>query len=241
MRWVNNISRKIILFLAIASASLPVLAQADAKDDPLLGMLMIDQLETRLANNDKPLVWTGQGWIGKDLNKLWIKTDGERVNGTTEEVEFQALYSKALATYWDFQLGMRRDERPRPSRNWVAAGFQGLAPYFFEVDAALFIGESSRTAFRLEAEYELLFTQKLILTPEIEMNFYGKNDPEIGVGSGLSDLELGLRLRYEIWRELAPYIGVNYLKKYGHTANFAADEGEDSTDTQLVLGIRAWF
>jgi copper resistance protein B len=130
---------------------------------------------------------------------------------------------------------------PTPNRDWLAIGFQGLAPYFFEIDAAAFIGNNGQTALRLEAEYEVMLTQKLILTPEVEINAYSKDDEATGVGSGLSDIELGLRLRYEIRREFAPYIGVNWNKKYGDTANFSRDEGEDVSDTQFVVGIRAWF
>ena len=120
-------------------------------------------------------------------------------------------------------------------------GIQGLAPYFFEIDAALFIGSSGRVAARLEAEYEILFTQKLILTPEVEINAFSEDDPAQRIGSGLSDTELGLRLRYEIRRELAPYIGINWEKKFGTTADYARDDGLGTSDLQLVLGIRAWF
>ena len=120
-------------------------------------------------------------------------------------------------------------------------GFQGLLPYYFEVDTALFIGESGRSGLRLGVEYELLFTQKLILTPEIEVNFYGQNDKDLGIGSGLSDVEAGLRLRYEIRREFAPYIGVNWNKSFGNTASFARDDGKDTDDLQWVMGLRIWF
>ncbi len=223
--------------LSVASNS----AVAGTRDDPVLTSVLVDQLEIRDDEDDNPLVLEGQGWIGRDLQKLWIKTDIERVDGKTEEVELQVLYSQAVATYWDFQLGLRKDFKPTPDRSWAVIGFQGLAPYFFEVDTALFIGESGRTALRLEAEYELLFTQRLILTPDIEINFYGHNDEDIGVGSGLSDVQAGLRLRYEIRREFAPYIGVNWSKKFGNTADFSRLEGADVSETQLVLGIRFWF
>ena len=230
---------------ALLASVLVVLASpaaiAGGKDDPLLATVLVDRFEFREADDDNPLVLDGQGWIGKDLHKLWLKTEVERVDSDTEEAEVQALYSQAVASYWDFQLGLRKDFKPTPDRSWAVIGLQGLAPYFFEVDTALFIGESGRTALRLEAEYELLFTQRLILTPEVEVNFYGQNDEDIGVGSGLSDVELGLRLRYEIRREFAPYIGVNWSRKYGNTADFAKSEGEAVDDTQLVLGIRAWF
>lgn len=216
-------------------------ALADGKDDPLLTKVLIDQFEKRNTDGSDPLVLDGQAWIGRDLQKLWLKTEIERVDNETEEAELQALYSHAIAPYWDLQLGLRQDFQPSPSRSWAVFGFQGLAPYFFEVDTALFIGESGRTALRLEAEYQLLFTQKLILTPDVKVNFYGQNDKDLSIGSGLSDVEAGLRLRYEIRREFAPYIGVNWNKSFGNTADFARDQGEDTDDHQWVIGLRAWF
>ena len=232
-------------FVAILAAaiclSVAADARADMEDDPLLLTVILDQLETRNAAGDNTLSWDGEGWLGKDLHKIWFKTDGERTGGSTGEAELQFLYSKAIARYWDFQLGVRHDFKPSPSRSWAAIGFKGLAPYFFDIDAAAFIGESGRTALRFEAEYELLFTQRLILTPDIEINLYGQNDPDAGIGAGLSDLEAGLRLRYEIRREFAPYIGVNWSRLFGNTADFARIAGEKSSETQLVIGLRAWF
>ena len=216
-------------------------ARADMEDDPLLLTVILDQLEMRDVGGDNTLSWDGEGWLGRDLHKIWFKTDGERTAGSTDEAELQFLYSKAIARYWDFQLGVRHDFKPSPSRSWAAIGFKGLAPYFFDIDAAAFIGESGRTALRFEAEYELLFTQRLILTPDIEINLYGQNDPDAGIGAGLSDLEAGLRLRYEIRREFAPYIGVNWSRLFGNTADFARIAGEKSSETQLVIGLRAWF
>ena len=230
-----------VILIAPLCSVLATQAIAGAKDDPLLTKVLVDQFEVREADDDNPIVLEGQGWIGKDLNKLWLKVELERVDSETEEAELQALYSKALSTYWDFQVGMRHDFEPSPTRSWGVIGIQGLAPYFFEVDTALFVGESGRTALRLEAEYELLFTQRLILTPEIEVNLYGKNDEATGVGSGLSDVEFGLRLRYEIRREFAPYIGVNWIKKYGDSADFSRAAGDKVSETQFVLGVRMWF
>ena len=216
-------------------------ARADMEDDPFLVMIMLDQMEIRDAADDNTLSWDGEGWLGKDLHKIWFKTDGERTAGNTDEAELQFLYSKAIARYWDFQVGVRHDIEPSPSRSWVAIGLKGLAPYFFDIDAAAFIGESGRIAFRFEAEYELLLTQRLILTPDIEFNVYGQNDPDVGIGSGLSDIEAGLRLRYEIRRQFAPYIGVNWSRKFGDTAEIAETAGRDTSETQLVIGLRAWF
>jgi copper resistance protein B len=233
--------KKILLILFTASLSLSVFA-SEVDDDPLLTKVMISQLETRLTGGSKPAaVLDAQAWIGKDLHKLWLKTDVEQLGKNIEEVEFQALYSRAVAPYWDFQLGWRTDIRPQPNRNWAVIGFQGLAPYWFEIEATAFIGDDGRTAVRLEAEYEVLLTQRLILTPDFEVNAYGKNDAATGIGAGVSNLELGLRLRYEIRREFAPYIGVNWVKKFGQTAHFARDEGEGTDDVQFVAGVRVWF
>jgi len=210
-------------------------------DDPLLTMLVVEQLEIRVTDGEDPLVWEAEGWIGKDLNKFWIKTEGEYVDDRVEEAELQMLYSRALAPFWDLQLGWRHDIRPTPERDWLALGMKGLAPYYFDVDAALFLGDAGRTAARLQVEYELMLTQKLVLIPEIELNLHGKNDSDTGTGSGLSDIEAGLRLRYEVRREFAPYVGVNWTKLYGKTADFARDEGEDVEDVQFVFGVSFWF
>ncbi len=238
---MNPVAMMSIALMIFGSALLPTSAQADAEDDPVLIKLMLDQLETRGSGSDSVDSWDTEAWIGKDLTKLWMKSDGERAFGKTRDAELQLLYSKAVSTYWEFQTGIRHDFQPSPSRSWFAIGFNGLAPYFFEIDTALFIGESGRTALRFEAEYELLLTQRLILTPEIEANVFGKDDPAIGIGSGLSDLEAGLRLRYEIRREFAPYIGVNWSRLFGNTADFAEIAGQDTSEAQLVIGLRAWF
>jgi copper resistance protein B len=210
------------------------------EDDPILTKFILEQLEVHDVDGKNPLIWEGEAWIGKDINKLWFKTEGERVDGETKEFELQALYSRAIAPYWDFQVGLRKDFQPE-SREWGVIGLKGVAPYFFETDVALFVGESGRSALRIQSEYEQMLTQKTVLTPEVELNFYGKDDAAAGVGSGLSDVSLGLRLRHEFKREFAPYVGVEWTKKFGNTADFARDEGEDVSDTQLVLGIKAWF
>lgn len=210
------------------------------EDDPLLTKFMLEQLEMHDADGDNPLTWEAEAWIGKDLNKFWLKTEGERLNGKNEDLEVQALYSKAIAPYWDVQMGVRKDFEP-VGREWGVIGLKGLAPYYFETDLSLFAGDNGRTAARIQSEYEMMLTQKTVLSPEIEINFYGKDDPEIGVGSGLSDVSVGLRLRHEFKREFAPYIGVEWTKKFGDTADFARADGEDVSDTQLVTGIRAWF
>jgi copper resistance protein B len=232
---------RIWLCIAGAFALTGPAALAGGKDDPFLIMGKLDQFEVRDTEGDDPLVLEGSLWAGYDLNKFWLKAEVERVDNESEELELQALYSRAVSAFWDVQVGIRKDFKPEPDREWGVIGLQGLAPYLFEVDAALFVGGSGRTALRLEAEYEFMFTQRLIMSPEVELNAYGHNDRNIGVGSGLADIEAGLRLRYEIRREFAPYLGVNWSKKYGNTADFAAAHSEDIEDTQFVLGIRAWY
>jgi copper resistance protein B len=229
------------LLLIIFSLTYSHDGQTAAEDDPLLLMGLLDKFEWRDSSGGDSLSWEGQAWLGKDLRKLWLKTEGERANNRTDEAELQLLYSKAIARYWDFQVGARHDFEPSPSRTWAAFGFHGLAPYFFETDIALFIGDSGRTALRIESEYELLITQRLIFTPDIEINFYGRDDAVAGVGSGISDLEAGIRLRYEIRREFAPYAGIIWTKLFGSTADFARLNGEDTSDVQVAVGIRVWF
>ncbi|HEY3486659.1 MAG TPA: copper resistance protein B [Gammaproteobacteria bacterium] len=202
------------------------------EDDPLLFMFSINELERHDADGN-PLSWNAEAWLGKDLNKFRLKTEGERINDKTESAEVQALYSHAIAPYWDLQLGARNELHPDTGHEWAVIGLQGLAPYWFEINAALFIGEDNRTALRFEAEYEILFTQKLILSPEIELNFYSKDDPELGIGSGLSEIDASLRLRYEIRRELAPYIGINWARVY--------EMAGDTEDSKFVLGFKMWL
>ncbi len=233
---------KKLISLLVLILTVPALSFAgEMNDDPVLTMLTIDQLEIRTSNGNNPLVWEVDGWIGKDLHKLWIKTDGEYVDSDTEEIELQALYSRAIAPFWDLQIGWRRDIRPTPERDWLAIGLQGLAPYYFDIDTSLFFGSNGRSAARLQAEYEIMLTQRLVLVPDIELNLYGKSDPDTGTGSGLSDIEAGLRLRYEMRREFAPYIGVNWSRLFGRAADFARSEGSDIKDTQFVTGVRVWF
>lgn len=231
--------KKLLLPLILTMPSTAALAMEN--DDPLLTKVMIDQLEHRSADGADPWILEGDAWIGKDLNKLWFKADVEHVEGKTEEAKLDMLYSHAIHPYWDLQVGLRHDFRPRPQRDWLALAVKGLAPYFFEVDASLYLGERGQTSANLNAEYELMFTQRLVLSPELDMTFYGKDDPDYNLGSGLSSTQLGLRLRYEIRREFAPYVGVNWVKKYGQTADYTEAEGGSTDDVQWVIGLRAWF
>lgn len=211
----------------------------DMADHEPFGMLLLDKFE--YADSDQSLRIDGEAFYGGDYNKLWLKADGGRAKSRLAATRLELLWDRIFATYWSTQLGVRRDVGEGPPRNWAAFGVQGLAPYWFDVDATVYVGESGRSAMRVEASYDLLFTQRLILQPNLELNLYGKNDPAREIGTGLSDIDFGLRLRYEIRRQLAPYIGVNWKRKFGTTADFARAAGKDTHDTQLVTGVRIWF
>lgn len=242
MTFLHFFSKKflpITLSLLLLSISSWVLAHGE--DDPLLSKVMMDKFEIRDGEDHNPLVLEGEAWLGKDLHKLWLKTEIERADGEIEEAEIQALYSRAVAPYWDVQIGVRQDVKPQPQRSWGVIGVQGVAPYFIDMGAALFVGEGGQTALRLEAEYELLVTQRLTLTPEIEVNAFAQDDPDLGIGSGVSNVEVGLRLSYDIRREFAPYIGLNWHRVVGGTADVARADGDKVHDVQWVVGVRAWF
>lgn len=213
-------------------------ATAHTTDDPLLFSLKVDHLEWR---DDDHAVAEGNLWLGRDLRKFWLKFDLEHTHGALEEAELQALYGIAVAPYWDLQFGVRQDVRPKPADTWGVLALHGLAPYFFETDAALFVGDGGAVAAHVSVEYELLFTQRLILSPSLGLDLHGQNDRETGVGSGLSEVKVGLRLRYEIRPELAPYTGVERWKKFGKTADFAREADEPAADTAWVAGLRFWF
>jgi len=214
---------------------------ASGTDNPLLLNVLLEELEWRDTADDDAFAWRGEIWLGKDRDKALLKTRGETTSDATEEFELQALYSRAIARYWDLQLGWRGDFQPTARRDWGAIGVQGLAPGFIETELAAFAGESGRTSLRARGAYEMLITNRLVLEPELELNWYGKDDPENGIGSGLSNLEAGLRLRYIIRREIAPYIGLSWEKAYGDTRTYIEAEGGDSSDLQFLAGLRFWF
>ncbi len=221
------------------SFSLPT--YAGMSDDPVLTKFMLDKLEVGASGGSNPITWESDIWVGQDLNKLWFKTEGERVSGTTEGSRNQLVFSRAVAPFWDFQVGYRQDTAPGETRDYATVGFQGVAPYYFESDISLSYGQKDQLAINANFEYEMMLTQKLVLSPEIEVDIYSKDDDEMGIRSGISSLEAGIRLRYEIKREFAPYIGVNWSQKLGGTADLARSEGEDASETMFVVGIRAWY
>lgn len=186
--------------------------------------------------------WDGEAFVGGDINRLWLKSKGEGAfREGIESAEVQALYSHAIGPYFNLQAGVRQDFGPGPDRTYATVGFEGLAPYMFEVEGALFLSSKGDLLGRLESYYDQRITQRLILQPRVELNLSAQDVPENRLGAGLTDAELGLRLRYEIARQFAPYIGVSYQAKTGRTADFARAAGEDPTTTSFVAGVRLWF
>ena len=186
--------------------------------------------------------WDGEASFGGDIDRFVLKSEGEGSFGEPlEQAEVQALYNRALDPYWNLQVGIRHDIAPNPSRTYATIGVEGLAPYWFEVEGALFVSNKGEVSARAEAYYDQRITQDLVLQPRVEANFSAQDVPELGTGSGLADLEAGLRLRYERRREFAPYIGMSWERQFGDTARFSRARGEDTGGFSFVAGVRAWF
>ena len=210
-------------------------------DNAVNYFVLFDQLEWQAGNDVSGVNVDTTGWVGGDRDRLWFRAEGDSDNGRLADAEAHVLYGRKFARWWDLVAGVRQDFNPGPSRTWAAVGVQGLAPYWFEVEATFYIGESGRTHARFDVEYELLLTNRLVLQPLVEVDVYGKSDPERAIGAGLSTIDTGLRVRYEIRRELAPYIGVTWNRKFGQTAELAEAAGKDPGGARFVAGLRLWF
>jgi copper resistance protein B len=215
--------------------------QMEMDDTSATGKLLFDRLEWRDTHAGNAFAWNAEAWYGNDAHKLWLKTEGERENGATTTARTELLWDRPFARWWNLQAGVRHDSASGDSRDWAAAGVQGIAPGFFDIEATAYIGDSGRTAARLSAERDLLLTQRLILQPEAEINLYGKDDPANQIGAGLSDLEVALRLRYELRREFSTYAGIVWARRFGKTADLVQAAGEASGDLQALAGFRIWF
>jgi copper resistance protein B len=228
--------------LRITMPGMEANAMPPVMDNEIYAHALLDQAEGRIGGGQNASRWDGQAWIGTDYNKLWLKSEGFALGkGRVDDGRHELLYDRAITTFVDLQAGVRTDWDSGTGRTWAALGVQGLAPLFFNYEATAYLSDRGHAALRLAASYDLLLTQRLILQPEIEMNFYSKADPGRRVGSGLSDIDAGIRLRYEISRKLAPYIGVAYAGRFGQTAHFARQEGEGAGAVQFVFGVRSWF
>jgi copper resistance protein B len=205
--------------------------------------VLFDQLEGRTNGPDNEFRWDGQAWVGTDMNRLWLKSEGFLNAGGMSDGDHEALYDRPIPRmrYFDAQAGIRTDLDSGPKRVWGALGIEGLAPYFFQFEPTFYFRDGGHLAARVSGSYDLRLTQRLIAQPQLEMNFYSKEDPARGIGTGLSDIDTGIRLRYEFSRKLAPYVGFAYDGKYGGTATFARQSGESVANPRFVFGIRVWY
>lgn len=211
-------------------------------DEHRFGSVLVDRLET--AGGHDSGSWNAydvQAWYGLDFNRLVLKAEGQESHGRLQDARTEVLWGHAVAPFWDTQLGVRHDGGDGPDSNWLAAGIQGLAPYWFDVEATAYLGDNGRSALRLNLGYELLLTQRVVLRPQIEVNAYGRDDPSRGIGAGLADATAGLRLRYDITRQFSPYVGVEWSGRFGRTADLARQAGQRTSATDLVAGVHLWF
>ena len=220
---------------------------APVEDSQRFGTLLFDQLEYRMKNGVDTARWDITGWYGGDYNRIWLKTEGDwrtsRERGG--EAEAQLLYGRLIAPFWDLQVGLRYDQFSGAGfdrgRTFAVIGLQGLARYRFDLEPALFISQEGDVSARLTATYDLLLTQQLILQPRLDFDAAVQSVKKFDVGEGVNSVGLGLRLRYEITREIAPYVGVHWLRRLGETADIARRGGEEAHDLAVVFGVRLWF
>lgn len=233
-------SRIAIALIAACSVSTVAVAETGmGHDDPLFLYLQAERFEYRESAGET--LWDLQGWYGSDLHKLWLKSEGHADGGDIEDAELQILYSRAWTAFFDLQFGVRVadvDDRDIVS---AVAGIQGMAPYRVEIDAALFVSEDGDVSIRSEFERDIFLSERVILQPRVEMGVALDDSPELGVGSGVTGLAAGLRLRYEVTRKFSPYIGIEHEKSFGDTADFIRANGGDANESTVVAGIRFWF
>jgi len=211
-------------------------------DNGIYTHALLDQAEGRWNGRNEQFRYDGQAWSGTDLYKLWLKSEGTLDQRSRFiDGQHEVLLDHAISPYFDLQAGVRVDLDSSVTRTWAALGVEGLSLYLFDLEATAYVSDGGRFAARFKASYDVLITQRLILQPEAEMNFYSRSDVGRGVGSGFSDIDSGLRLRYEISRKFAPYVGVSYAGRFFQSANFARQLGEKPNETRFVFGVRAWF
>ena len=223
------------------AAAFPDVEGHTLQDNALHAFVLFDQLEWQAIETGGGLNWDAKGWLGRDRDRLWFRTEGHADDGRLGDAEAHLLYGRAVARWWEVVVGLRQDVRPGPSQSWLAFGVQGLAAYWFDIEATVYLSNAGQTAARLEAEYEVLLTNRLVLQPLIEVDLYGKSNAARGIGAGVSDVDVGLRMRYEFRREFAPYVGVTWTRTFGKTTDFAEAAGETAAGLRFVAGLRLWY
>ncbi|MGH8508223.1 MAG: copper resistance protein B [Gammaproteobacteria bacterium] len=230
-----------ISLLCLEATGLAAAPSAQPHGDRIFTYVQAEQFEYRSAKSDT-LSWDVRGWTGGDYDRLWFKTQGDDgIDGPVEDAEVQLRYSRLVTPFWDLAVGARYDVKPDPSRAYAVFALHGLGTYRYEVDADLFVSEEGDVSARIEVEYPLLLTQKLILQPSFQLDLTVQEVEELRIGPGLSQVELGLRLRYEIVREFAPYVGFVWERQVGRTADLARDGGTEFDIPAFVAGVRFWF
>jgi copper resistance protein B len=221
------------------AAAFPDVKGHAVHDQALNSYVLFDRLEWQAGSGSGSVAVDSKGWIGTDIDRFWFRAEGDGDAAEVGRAQADLLYGRAMSPWWSLVAGARQDFRPGAAQTWAAVGIQGLAPYWFEVEATAYFGAAGRTRFRARTEYELLLTNRLIVQPSMEVELSGKADLARGVGAGLSSAELGLRVRYEIRRELAPYIGITWDRNFFSTADYAAAAGERS-GARVAVGLRLW-
>ena len=220
-----------------------VTGQAMEEPDPLIATVGFDQLELTFGDGETGIAWDGEAWIGRDLNKLRFISEGEREDHTGSG-NLRLLYSRSVSSFWDIGAGWRREFDHGEQWDALTIEFIGTLPWYLETRASLSAGEDGQTALWIELDYEFLFgagTPRWVLIPEFELYAYGKDDAERNIGSGLSSLEAGLRLHYQIRPNLSPYAGLEWTRQIGDTADRLRAAGEDTSELRASFGVMFWF
>jgi copper resistance protein B len=245
---------KTLVLTLTVMAAMPMMATAQSPTGapagwsmPMMGdqpfwMIMLDRLEYGDGDHGDDVSWEAQGWYGGDYHKLWVESEGHLESGNLDDGEVQLLYDRTVSPFWSTQVGIRHDfQSDTPDVSYLSVGVQGLAPQWLETDVAAFVSEHGDVSLRGELEYDLRLTRRLILQPRLEINASLGDAPDAGLGDGLNSTQAGVRLRYEIRRELAPYLGIRWSRLHGDTRDLATAAGEPGSITQFVIGVRAWL
>ncbi len=222
------------------AAAFPAGLSGHAVHDDIHSFVLVDRLETSDAGDD-PLAWEASAWIGTDLDRAWLRSEGEAADGRVEAANLELFYGRAVSRWWDGVVGVRHDVGDGPSRTYAAIGVIGLAPQKFEVEATAYLGDHGQAGLAVEAEYDTLLTNRLVLQWQAGAEAWGRSDPQRGLGAGLATVEAGLRLRYEVTRRFAPYVGIAHERAFGNTADLRRAGGHPTDDTRVVAGVRFWF
>ena len=223
------------------AGAVPPVGGHTVHDNSIQNYVLFDRLEGWNADKGAGQEWEAKAWIGTDLNRVWLRSEGQRLDNKTQDADLEVLYGHSVAAWWDVVAGVRHDFKSGRSQDFAAIGVMGMTPYKYDVEATAYIGQGGQTSARLQTTYETLITGRLILQSLVEVNLFGQNDARRGIGSGLSTLETGYRLRYEFTRRFAPYIGIVQERAFGKTAGYRRAEDNPTKDTRLVAGIRIWF